>query len=103
MDGNTAAQILLGYLNNSLFEPSIKWPKDEFLAWSYSRWAVCEIVERLLDDPFGDAELIIETFLLEIEWCKIRANGRSAEFIFGTAKDTACDILNLVNLKGESI
>lgn len=103
MDCDTAAQVLLGYLNDSLFEPSIKWPKDEFLTRSYSRWAVCEVVERLLDNPFGDAESIVEVFLLEMECCEIRANGRSAEFIFRTAKNTTYDILSLVNLKGESI
>lgn len=103
MDCDTAAQVLLVFLNDSLFEPSITWPKDEFLARSYSRWAVCEIVERLLDNLFGDPESIIEAFLLEMECCKIQANRSGAEFIFRTAKDTACDILDLVNSKGESI
>lgn len=82
------------YLNNDLFEPSLNWPKDEFRKRCYSRWAVNEIITRIMDRPLDPPDQIIELFLIEMIIYSIREN--DSDEIFSIASNTAEELLGLL-------
>lgn len=82
------------YLNNVLFEPSLNWPKDEFRKRCYSRWAVNEIITRIMDRPFDPPDQVVEIFLLEMIIYSTREN--KSDDVFTIASNTAEEILGLL-------
>lgn len=82
------------YLNDALFEPSLNWPKDEFRERCYSRWAVNEILTRIMDHPFDPPDQIVEIFLLEMIIYSTREN--ESDKVFSIASNTAEEILSLL-------
>lgn len=82
------------YLNNDLFEPSLNWPKDEFRKRCYSRWAVNEIITRIMDRPLDPPDQIIELFLIEMIIYSTREN--DSDEIFSIASNTAEELLGLL-------
>jgi hypothetical protein len=82
------------YLNNDLFEPSLNWPKDEFKKRCYSRWAVNEIITRIMDRPLDPPDQIIELFLIEMIIYSTREN--DSDEIFSIASNTAEELLGLL-------
>lgn len=85
------------YMNKYLFEPQINWSKREFLKRSYSRWAASEILERIMDRPFDQPDIIVEGFFLEMYMFIHSEEESESDLIFSTARDTAEDILHLIS------
>ena len=81
-------------LEECLFEPMKDWPKEEFEKRSYERWAVYEIVESLMDNPFTTADMVIDEFILKMICFAHLAKEQKQQFIF--AIDVAETIQSLL-------
>lgn len=91
-----AIQIVLDYLNETLFEPGADWPDRIFTERSYSRWAATEIIGILMDHPFDEPEILIEEFMLNMTCYSYQCEHKKQRFMFTTASKTAKDILKLL-------
>lgn len=85
------------YIDKYLFEPCSNWPKHEFDIQSYSRWAAFELIQRIMDNPFNDPDIVIESFLLEMAMFSHLEEESKGSCIFSIAKDAAADILQLIS------
>ena len=83
------------YIDEYLFEPPIYWSKRDFSKQVYSRWAAFELMERIMDRPFDQPDMIIEHFLIEMVMYAHMEEKPKKRRIFLIAKDTAEDILHL--------
>lgn len=88
--------IVQHYINEYLFEPTSSWPKESFEERSHARWAAFEIMHRLMDFPFDSPDMIVEAFILELTMYLYLAKDEKTTKLFSVAKDTAEDILCLV-------
>lgn len=95
MTSEVAVQKIMECLEENLFEPHIAWPHNSFEQRSYSRWAAIEIADRLMDRPYEFPDIIIESFMLEMEILAIEAKDPKRKRIFTIAEETAEDILTL--------
>ena len=87
-----AIDIILTYIDQSLFEPDHKWPDHIFEYRTYSRWAAYEVLERIMDHPHDDPIMVFDRFWFEI--CSI-LNGDldpKKKKIFSIAKQTIEEI-----------
>lgn len=92
----TAASIVLEYIQEHLFSPSLSWDKREFKKRSYEQWAAHEIIERILDHPFDPPLDTIENFMFEMYFCAcFSGDDEDRTFIFQTAVETAEEIVLL--------
>lgn len=91
------------YIDESLFEPHINWPKYEFLRRSYSRWAANEILCRILKESLKPPpyitgfepeapSAIIREFIDEMDYYSDISTDVKKQRIFIIAKETAIDI-----------
>lgn len=87
-----AIDIVLNYIDRSLFEPDHKWPDYIFEHRTYSRWAAYEVLERIMDHPYDDPSIVIEGFWFEI--CSILNDDLDPkkQKMFSIAKQTIEDI-----------
>ena len=88
-------QLIVNYMESHLFEPERYWPKHLFEERVYERWAVSEILQRLLDNPFEFPDIVVEGFMLEMSLYSQMKDGTPAK-VFNVARDTANDILCLI-------
>lgn len=93
---------VLEYMEKYLFEPGYSWPIHIFDERSYSRWAACEIVERLMNRPYDPADEVIEEFIFELSAYVYASTDDTSKRcqMFSIAKNAAEDILNYI-LKGD--
>lgn len=91
---DSAIEKVIRYLDEQLFEPSHYWPSDIFEERSYSRWAACEVIQRLMDQPFEQPDTIVEAFIFEMSMYAY-VGGLSNRRMFSIARDAAEDILCL--------
>ncbi len=89
-----AVIIIFRYLEESLFEPTKDWPKEEFEKRSYERWAAYEIIESLMDHPFITADMVIDEFILKMIFFAHLAKEKKQRFII--AIDVAETIRSLL-------
>lgn len=80
------------YIENDLFEPGPNWPHHLFEERSYSRWAAFEILHRLMDYPFDQADVIIDGFIFEMSMFA-HGDNTNGRHIFSIAEKVARDIL----------
>lgn len=73
----------------------------EFQKISHARWAVSELLERILDRPYMEPAYVVEQFLLVMTCYRCKAAGTDAELIFKTAAEVASDILEAFEEEGE--
>lgn len=93
---DTAASIILDYIQEHLFSPSLSWDKREFKRRSYQQWTAHEIIERILDHPFDPPLTTIENFLFEMYfYACFSGEDEERTFIFQTAVETAEEIVLL--------
>ena len=87
-----AIDIVLDYIDHELFEPDYKWPDHIFEHRTYSRWAAYEILERIMDHPYDNPDILIEQFWFEI--CSVLNDDLDSkkEEMFSIAKETIEDI-----------
>ena len=89
-----AITMILKYLEECLFEPKRNWPRSEFDRRSYSRWAVNEILELLMDHPFTPADIVIDEFIIKM--CYFSHLNKKGDQRFMFAIDIAEDIQSLL-------
>lgn len=98
-----AISVIQDYIDECLFEPTAKWPENEFLTRSYERWAGNEILERVVRESmvFPDYSVvspskaicrIIEDFAKDMDYQAHLADNKKHHLIFSTARDTAMEI-----------
>lgn len=89
-------QKIMNYMNVHLFEPGEKWPKSAIMERSYERWAVDEILLAIMDHPMTEADLVIEGFILKMEFFLHLSDNPQNNFIFTVAENTAETLLGLI-------
>lgn len=88
---------IMGYIENALFEPRYRWSESVFKERSYSRWAAFEILERIMDRPFTPPDLIIDEFIIKMEYFSCFHEDTEASRMFIIARDAAQDILEIIS------
>lgn len=102
----TALLVIQEYVDEYLSTPVLCWPKDEFDRRCYSRWAVNEILERVIEEATRPPQFItgresvsplniISEFISELDYCEDVSENKQTRLIFSAAKDTATDIILL--------
>lgn len=94
-DMEIAVQIINEYIQEHLFEPSASWPKYEFAKRSYAQWAAYEIVHKLMDHPFEDPIIVIESFMFEMGMYAGISEDEERSWIFQIAVETAEELILL--------
>lgn len=98
--------ILENYAATHLAEPNLEWANDAFDVCVYSRWAVNEILERMMDEttklpefisgiPRKSTVQIITEYIYEMEGAYREVNNVEQKMIFFIAASTARSILSL--------
>lgn len=82
------------YISEYLFPPCDNWPNDEFRRRSYSRWAACEILERVRNDNRDPLD-VIEEFSDEMDQYFELSDESQDYYIFIVARETADEIAYL--------
>lgn len=98
-----AVSAIRRYLNEDLFEPESNWPIFEFSRRSYSRWAVEEILDRVIQEPETDPIAVIQEFIDTVDRFSEIDGERNTDFIFITAKETAEELLFLLTYPKSSL
>lgn len=91
-----AIQKILKYEEEFLFEPGPHWPKKSIQEHAYARWTVDEILISIMDHPFTEPELIVENFIIKIEYLLHISENATANTIFTIAENTAENLLGLI-------
>ncbi|MDO5540800.1 MAG: hypothetical protein Q4F83_12160 [Eubacteriales bacterium] len=91
-----AIQKILNYEKEFLFEPYLCWSKEDIQKQAYARWTVDEILTSIMDHPFTEPELIVENFIIKIEYLLHISENATANTIFTIAENTAENLLGLI-------
>ena len=91
-----AIQKILKYEEEFLFEPGPHWPKKSIQEHAYARWATEEILLTIMDHPFVEPDMIVEEFIIKMEYFLHITGNTTANSIFTIAENTAEDILGLI-------
>lgn len=95
------------YADECLFEPSLRWSRHDFQIRSYSRWAVNELIDRLIEEadlyPFYIFERehkepldVIREFVDDMDgYCELSEDNNDSRLIFSVAREVGEDILYL--------
>lgn len=89
-------QKILKYEEEFLFEPGLHWPKKEIQKRSYARWASEEIILSIMNRPFVEPDMIVEEFIIKMEYFLHISENATTNSIFTIAESTAEDILGLI-------
>lgn len=89
-------QKILKYEEEFLFEPGPHWPKQEIRKRSYARWASEEIILSIMNRPFVEPDMIVEEFIIKMEYFLHISENTTTNSIFTIAESTAEDILGLI-------
>lgn len=89
-------QKIMNYASMNLFEPDAHWSKSAIMERSYERWAVDEILLALMDHPMTEADLVIEGFILKMEFFLYLSENPANNHIFQVAENTAETLLGLI-------
>lgn len=93
---DVAAQKIMDYIDEFLFEYPCDVDKQIFKERSYSRWAAFYIVEQLMSNPFVAPDDIIEEFIIKWTIFSCINKDTEANFVFTIASDTAEELLKLI-------
>lgn len=85
--------VIVDYIENSIGEIDDIWPEHIFEYRANERWAANEILERVMDSPFDDPEIVVEEFFLEMCLYERQTTFEHKKKIFSIAKTTAEKIL----------
>lgn len=94
---DTALARIQYYVDEYLSVPDFSWDKYNFKKRSYQRWAAYEICNQIMDKPYEDSVVVVETFILEMTVYACYGKDEQCSFIFQNAIETAKDILSLLN------
>lgn len=89
-------QALLDYLEHYSNPPELDWPEHWFEEVSFSRWAVCEMLNAVLDHPITPAADTIAEFELKMEVYEALSGERPSGRIFSIAAQTAREFLEMI-------
>ena len=84
--------VILQCINNLETDLNELWPRDSFQEHAYRIWAEEELLDRILDHPFGDPDLICTDLIIELETCRIAAVSDNAKRVFNIAIDEMCSL-----------
>ena len=84
------------YMDTSCFEPAYSWDFVEFRRRAYQRWAICEVCNRIINNPFDAPSDIAEDFVIEMSMYACHSEQEPCRFIFQTALETAESLLPLL-------
>ena len=73
--------------------PYLDWPQHELEEFAFSRCAIEEILQLILDHPWTLASDIIEDFVLKMEFYKRSSVTDDQERIFSVSEETALEVL----------
>lgn len=88
-----SVNLILDYIEYSIGAIDDIWPEHMFEYRANERWAANEILERVIDSPFDDPELIVEEFFLEMLLYESQTIMEKKKKLFSIAKNTAEKIL----------
>lgn len=91
-----AIDLILNYISGCLPDPKLNWPKDEFDKRLYSKWAAYEILTAIMEGPMEPAQLTVYGFKSKMECYFYMPEDDKKRNIFLAAKETAEDILYLL-------
>lgn len=91
-----AIRMIRQAIDECLFEPGYHWSPDMFEERSYARWAAFEILERLMDQPFDDPEVVVSKFMYKMGVLASEERDPKRVHLFMIARDTAHDILSII-------
>lgn len=89
-------QKILKYEEEFLFDPGLSWTKSQIQERAYARWTVDEILTSIMDHPFTEPELIVENFIIKIEYLLHISENATVNTIFTIAENTAENLLGLI-------
>lgn len=84
----------VAYLEDTFTDPLIDEPMFEIV--SYSKWAACEILNRLMDRPFDTPDTVLDEFIYDMTMRSYDSSGMNKNRIFAIAVDVAEEILQLL-------
>jgi hypothetical protein len=103
---SSAAATLLEYADEHLFTPKPFWSRQSFRYRSYSRWALDEIVYKIVEQEsrpswseiyydFKTPAEIISEFIDQMDFYAESSTNGTSIYIFSVARDTAEEIREL--------
>lgn len=87
---------IMQYLEVCLPEPNLSQGKKEFEKYSYSRWAVFEIINRMMDKPFISAWDVIDNFILDMTYISFMTLDTKKDRICNISIDVAYSLLSFI-------
>lgn len=94
----TAVRFVIQYIDDQLFLPSIKWPKEQLEERLYSRWAANELLMRLINNNPRHilSIIIVEMFVYDMVMLAYLAH-REQDFLkFNIAINIGEDIKDML-------
>lgn len=92
MTNEEAAYKIVKYIDEEMQDPHKSWSGYEQMLLSYSQWAAYELVNLLLDNPFGNPISTIDYFLLKMELYYRSSKNEKSRLVFLRALKTAEEI-----------
>ena len=90
-----AVLIIRDYVDKFLFEPAKSWGSYPFSERAYSRWAACELMDRIGRSCVLSPAEVVENFIDEMDdMCDVSVK-RTPNLLFTVARETGKDILHL--------
>lgn len=94
---NEEAILKIGdYIQTNLTEPEEGWPNVYIQRRSYEIWAADEILMRVFEHPDTLPEIVVEDFLIRMQYFARIANTERARVTFVIAANIAEDILEML-------
>lgn len=88
-----ALSIIESYIWN-LKDPSIRWRKDRFIQYSYSRWAAEELYEFVKEHDYMPPLDAVSMFIHKMD--EYSCTYRKCSYIFSVAHDIAEDVFDIL-------
>lgn len=73
-------------------EPQANWPEEEFERRIYGRYAIDEIMKRIMDDPFVSPVEVANSFSMEARLLKNETDIPQKSSMFGAIQEAAEDL-----------
>lgn len=87
---------ITNYANKHFLEANISQSNQDIMKQAYERWAIDEILLEMMEHPMTDAGLLIERFILKVEFFLCMSENPTNNFIFKVAGNTAKKLLGLI-------
>lgn len=89
-------QKIVRYKNDCLSDLGDRPSKKRIQKQAYEQWAIDEIILSIMDHPLADSDVIIDNFILKMQYFLHSSHDIESNYIFTVAVNTAEDILGLI-------